>query len=304
MDTRQKEELVGLAGEKIRFHCPMAEYTTFQVGGAVEALYEAHDMEELKRLLVYLDRERIPYMALGRGSNVLVKDAGLEGIAIIFCGSLSTIEEERTDDRSVLAGAGLSLVDLLNYCHRSALGGLEFLSGIPGTVGGAVAMNAGAFGKEIAERVKEIHIVDKRGNLVVKNRQSELAFSYRKLHLEKGSVIVKALFRLIPDSKESIGGKIFEYLKRKKESQPLDYPSAGSVFKNPAGDYAGRLIESVGLRGAKIGGAMISDKHGNYIINTGGAKAKDILDLVCLAQEVVKKETGIQLELEIRVVGK
>jgi UDP-N-acetylmuramate dehydrogenase len=304
MDTRQKEELIRLAGKNIRFHCPMAEHTTFNVGGQAEALYEAYDMEGLKRVLAYLGREGIPYMALGRGSNILVKDTGLEGIVILLCGSLSRIEEKRTDDMSVVAGAGLRLADFLSYCRSSGLGGLEFLSGIPGTVGGAVAMNAGAFGEEIAARVKEIHMVDKRGNLVVKARSSELSFSYRKFNLEKGSVIVRARFRLIPEAEGAVGKKILDYQRRKRESQPLDYPSAGSVFKNPPGDYAGRLIEKVGLKGAKIGGAMISEKHGNYILNTGGAKAKDILDLMYLVQEMVKKETGIQLEPEIRVVGK
>jgi UDP-N-acetylmuramate dehydrogenase len=304
MDTRQKEELIRLAGENIRFHCSMAKYTTFNVGGQAEALYKACDMEGLKRVLAYFSREGIPYMALGRGSNILIKDDGLEGIVILLRGSLSRIEEKRTDDMSILTGAGLSLADLLSYCRSSGLGGLEFLSGIPGTVGGAVAMNAGAFGEEIAARVKEIHMVDKRGDLVVKARSAELEFSYRKLNLERGSVIVRARFRLTPQGEGAVGGKISEYLKRKKESQPLEYPSAGSVFKNPPGDYAGRLIEKAGLKGAKIGGAMISEKHGNYILNTGGAKAKDILDLMNLAQETVKKETGIQLEPEIRVVGK
>ncbi len=304
MNTRQKEELIGLAGKNIRFHCPMAEHTTFSVGGKAEALYEACDMEGLKRVLAYIGKERIPYMALGRGSNILVKDDGLEGVVILLGGSLSRIEKSESDEISVLAGAGLSLADLLSYCSRSGLGGLEFLSGIPGTVGGAVAMNAGAFGEEIAARVRKIHIIDKQGNLVVKDRSSELKFSYRKLDLEKGSVIVRALFRLTREAEGAVGRKILYYLKRKKESQPLGYPSAGSVFKNPPGDYAGRLIEKAGLKGTKMGGAVISEKHANYILNTGGAKAKDILDLMYLAQETVKKETGIQLETEIRIVGK
>jgi UDP-N-acetylmuramate dehydrogenase len=304
MDTRQKEELIGLAGKTIRFHCSMAEYTTFGVGGKAEAIYEAYDMGGLKKLLAYLGGEGIPYMALGRGSNILVKDNGLEGIVILLCGSLSRIEEKKTDDMSVLAGAGLGLADLLSYCRRSGLGGLEFLSGIPGTVGGAVAMNAGAFGEEIGARVKEVHILDNQGDLVVKARSSELNFSYRKFNLEKGSVIVRARFGLNREIEGAVGKKILYYLKRKKKSQPLGQASAGSVFKNPPGDYAGRLIENAGLKGAKVGGAVISEKHANYILNTGGAKAKDILDLMYLAQEKVKKDTGIQLEPEIRIVGK
>jgi UDP-N-acetylmuramate dehydrogenase len=282
----------------------MDGYTTFRVGGQAEALYEAVDLEVLKRVLAYLDKEHIPYLVVGRGSNILVKDNGLEGLVILLGGSLARVEEKETDDISVLAGAGLHLVELLSYCRSSGLGGLEFLSGIPGTVGGAVAMNAGAFGEEIASRVKEIHVVNTRGDLIIRDRSSELEFSYRKLNMEKGSVIVRVLFRLTSEAEGTVAKRISDYLKRKKESQPLEYPSAGSVFKNPPDDYAGRLIEKAGLKGKKIGGAMISEKHANFIVNTGGAKAKDILDLMYLAQETVKKETGIQLEPEIRVVGK
>jgi UDP-N-acetylmuramate dehydrogenase len=282
----------------------MDGYTTFRVGGQAEALYEAVDLEVLKRVLAYLDKEHIPYLVVGRGSNILVKDNGLEGLVILLGGSLARVEEKETDDISVLAGAGLHLVELLSYCRSSGLGGLEFLSGIPGTVGGAVVMNAGAFGEEIASRVKEIHVVNTRGDLIIRDRSSELEFSYRKLNMEKGSVIVRVLFRLTSEAEGTVAKRISDYLKRKKESQPLEYPSAGSVFKNPPDDYAGRLIEKAGLKGKKIGGAMISEKHANFIVNTGGAKAKDILDLMYLAQETVKKETGIQLEPEIRVVGK
>ena len=298
MDRRQKEELTRLAGQAIRFNCPMAGYTTFRVGGQAEALNEAFDLEVLKRVLAYLDKGHIPYLVVGRGSNILVKDNGLEGLVILLGGSLARVEEKETDDISVLAGAGLHLVELLSYCRSSGLGGLEFLSGIPGTVGGAVAMNAGAFGEEIASRVKE------RGDLIVRDRSSELEFSYRKLNMEKGNVIVRVRFRLTSEAEGTVAKRISDYLKRKKESQPLEYPSAGSVFKNPPDDYAGRLIEKAGLKGKKIGGAMISEKHANFIVNTGGAKAKDILDLIYLSQETVKKETGIQLEPEIRVVGK
>lgn len=304
MDAKQKEELARLGEKNIRFQCPMAEYTTFKVGGRVEALYEANSTENLKKVLVYLHNENIPYIVLGRGSNVLIKDNGLEGIIIRLCGWLSSVEEKRTNDVSVLTGAGIHLTNFLNYCHRSGLGGLEFLSGIPGTVGGAVAMNAGAFEEEIGTRVQEIHMLDRHGKLVVKNRSTGFGFSYRQLSLERGSIIVKVRFSLTPKSEATVGKKISEYLKIKKETQPLEYPSAGSVFKNPPNDYAGRLIEKVGLKGTKIGGAVISEKHGNYILNIGGAKAKDILDLMHLAQEKVEKKTGIRLEPEIRVFGK
>ena len=311
MEKRQKEELVRLAGEGLRFDCPMAQYTTLRVGGKVEVLYEANDPEELRRVIAYLGKEHIPYLPVGRGGNLLVKDEGLGGLVILLRGPLAAIEPERTDlsawdaktgGLTTIAGAGIRIVDLLIYCRGAGLGGLEFLAGIPGTVGGAVAMNAGAFGGETGERVREIHLINPRGDIVVKNR-SQLKFSYRVLEIEKGSVIIRVHFELDQEPGEIVKERITDYQKRRKESQPLEYPSAGSVFKNPPDEYAGRLLDNAGLKGKRIGGAMISGKHANFIVNTGGAKAGDVLALLYLAREKVKKETGIELEPEIRVVG-
>ena len=302
MDNRQREELVRLVGEGVLFDCPMDQYTTFRVGGKAEALYEAKDLGRLRSLITYLGEEHIPYLPVGRGSNLLVKDGGLRGLVILLRGPLAAIERAETDDSTLMAGGGVSLPDLLAYCRDSGLGGLEFLAGVPGTVGGAVAINSGAFGYEIGTRVREIHVISPRGDLVVRDR-SQLQFSYRALKLEKGAVIVGAIFGLEREGEGVVGERISDCLRRRKESQPLEYPSAGSVFRNPPDDFAGRLIEEAGLKGKRIGGAMISHKHANFIINTGGAKAKDILALLSLAQERVEKETGIKLEPEIRVVG-
>lgn len=313
MDNYQKNELTRLVGKGVRFGNPMAPYTTFRVGGRAEAFYETNSLEELRRVIVYLNSEDIPYLVVGRGSNLLVKDEGIEGVVILLRGGLAELSapgspitadtcDAHESDLSILAGAGLPLADLLIYCRNSGFGGLEFLAGIPGTVGGAVVMNAGAFGKQIGDRVIEIHVVTPKGDVEMRNR-SRLKFSYRLLQIEKGFVIVRASLRVDIEDGETVGGRIASYLKRRKERQPVEYPSAGSVFKNPPDDYAGRLIEQVGLKGKKIGGAMISEKHANYIVNTGGARAKDILALLSLAQEKVRKETGIQLEPEIQVAG-
>lgn len=303
MNKRQKEELSRLGGEEVQFDCPMAQYTTFRVGGLAEALYETNDQEDLRQMVAYLNKEDIPYLVVGRGSNLLIKDEGLEGLAILLRGSLASVKQENKDDLTVFSGAGLHLAELLTYCRSSGLGGLEFLAGIPGTVGGAISMNAGAFGKEIGERVKEIHVVNPRGDVVVTKR-SRLRFSYRALQIEKGSVIIGTCLIVNKNTEEIVAKLIAGYMKQRKETQPLEYPSAGSVFKNPPNDFAGRLIEQVGLKGTKIGGAIISEKHANYIINTGGAKAKDILKLMSIAQDKVRKETGIRLEPEIQVVGR
>ena len=303
MDRRQKKELISLAGNNVVFGCPMARHTTFRVGGDVEALFEAHDVERLQLVLAYLNGEHIPYLVVGGGSNLLVRDGGLEGVAILLKGSLQAVEQSGSNGSTIIAGAGMTIVDLLKYCRKSGLGGLEFLAGIPGTVGGAVAMNAGAFGEETSACIHEISMVVPGGGLVMRKR-SQLKFSYRDLLLEKGSVILKACFKLDPVDKEFVAERIARNLKRRKETQPLEYAGAGSIFKNPPDDYAGRLIEHLGLKGKRIGGAMISKKHANFIINTGGAKSKDILTLLNLVRDRVKNKTGIDLQTEIKVVGK
>ena len=312
MNKRQREELSRLAVEGVRFDCSMARHTTFRVGGPAESLYEAKDAENLRRVIAFLNREDIPYLVVGRGSNLLVKDEGLEGVVIMLRGPLAGMEQKKTDpsvsnlgahDMTFNAGAGLPIVDLLIHCRDSGYGGLEFLAGIPGTVGGAVAMNAGAFGKEIGDWVKKIDMITAGGEVVARNR-SQLKFSYRALHMEKKSVIIGACLKVDTVTEKTVAKKIAGYLKRRKKSQPIEYPSAGSVFKNPPNDYAGRLIERAGLKGKEIGGAMISEKHANYIVNTGAATPKDILELVSLTQEKVRKETGVKLELEVKVVGR
>jgi len=312
MNKRQKEELGRLGVNGIQFDCSMAQYTTFHVGGPAASLYEAKDVDDLRRVVVFLNKEEIPYLVVGGGSNLLVKDEGIEGVVILLRGPLADMAQEKTDlsvsnsgeyNRTIRAGAGLPIADLLVHCRDSGYGGLEFLAGIPGTVGGAVAMNAGAFGKEISDRVKEISIITAGGQIVARSR-SQLKFSYRALHIEKKSVIIGACLKVDPEDANTVSKKISGYLKRRKENQPIGYPSAGSVFKNPPNDYAGRIIEHVGLKGKKIGGAMISEKHANYIVNTGDATAKDILELLSLTQETVKKENGIKLEPEIKIVGR
>ena len=301
MDEIQRTELVEIAGKGVQFDCPMRRYTTFRVGGKVHALYFAPGLEDLKRMIGYLNGEGIHYIVVGKGSNLLVRDDGYQGVVIILREKLAAIERNN-DENTIQAGGGLTISELLEYCKTQGLGGLEFLAGIPGTVGGAVAMNAGAFGKEIGGMVREIQMVTRKGDLVTRDR-SNISFAYRELSLDKGSVIFKVVFKLDNESPEIITRKVADYLRKRKEKQPLEYPSGGSVFKNPPNDYAGRLIEMAGLMGKKIGGAMISPKHANFIVNTGGARAEDILALIDLAREKVREKTGIELEPEIRVAG-
>jgi UDP-N-acetylmuramate dehydrogenase len=280
----------------------MDQYTTFRIGGKVDALYFTRQLRELQKTVSYLTKEHIAYLVVGRGSNLLVKDGGFQGVVIIMGGELAGIEENKKDKQILMAGAGLGLAQLLNHCTRRGLGGLEFLAGIPGSVGGAVTMNAGAFGKDMGSVVQQIHVVTRDGELATRNR-SELNFSYRELSVPKGTVVIRAKFRLVDENPEVVAKRLKDCLAKRKTTQPLEYPSAGSVFKNPPNNYAGRLIEEAGLKGKRVGGAMISPKHANYIVNTGGASADDVLALMELARKRVREQTGIVLEPEIRVVG-
>jgi len=280
----------------------MGRHTTFRVGGNAEAVYEASDSEGLCRVVSFLVNEGIPYLVSGRGSNLLVKNGGIGGVVILLAGTFAHIQVEGSGNSDIWAGAGLSTADLLIWCREEGVSGLEFLAGIPGSVGGVVAMNAGAFGKEIGPRVLAVRLVSRGGQLSERDR-SRLRFSYRDCDLEAGVVITHVLFRLDRETPETVSARIASCLKRRKETQPLEYPSAGSIFKNPRNDYAGRLIEQAGLKGKRIGGAMISNKHANFIVNKGGATATDILTLINLAREEVKRTAGVQLELEVQIVG-
>jgi UDP-N-acetylmuramate dehydrogenase len=302
MTERQKKALMKIGTERLRFDCPMRSYTSFKIGGAAEVLYQAEDLDDLCQVLTYLGKEDLPFFILGRGSNLLVRDNGIEGVVIILGKGFTVIEMGTRKKTNVEAGGGASLSELLAFCRTEGLSGLEFLSGIPGSVGGAVAMNAGAFGYDIASRTKKILIVKGKGKLETVDR-SQLEFRYRHLTIPKGSIIVKATFEMKNETPELISERMTGYLKQRKRFQPLDYPSAGSIFKNPPNDYAGRLIEKVGLKGTRIGDAVISDKHANWIVNTGQARAEDVLSLIDLAKESVEKATGIRLQEEIKVVG-
>ena len=212
------------------------------------------------------------------------------------------IEKREKDATLLRVGAGCSLKDFLNYCRKEGLGGIEFLAGIPGTIGGAVAMNAGAFGKEISSRVVGIELMSSNAERELFGRD-QLNFSYRTCEIDRGNVIVSCCIELDQVHGEDFSKLMSFYLKKRKETQPLDYPSAGSVFKNPPGDYAGRLIEAAGLKGKKIGEAMISEKHANFIVNTGGAKAKDVIALIKIARDTVREKNSVELETEIKIIG-
>lgn len=302
MDNGQQNQFARIAGEQVRFHCPLAPYTTFRVGGSVEALWDVPRPEPLLKVLPFLCGEGIPYFVLGRGSNLLISDGDIEGVAVRLVGSLALIEEDPVEDTVINAGAGAPIAELLDCCRKSGYGGLEFLSGIPGSVGGAAVMNAGAFGKDTASVIHGIEMITSAGQLLAVSRD-ELAYGYRRFGLKHGAVVTRVSICIERETPRDVANRIAGYLKRRTKTQPLEYPSAGSIFKNPPGDYAGRLIEMAGLKGMRRGGAMISDKHANWIVNTGDASSGDILELIRLTQKTVREKTGVALELEVRLIG-
>jgi len=302
MDAHIKKRMKEIGGQAILFDVPMSQYTTFRVGGNVEALYKAKNLEALKEMICFLMDEGISYLITGCGSNLLVRDGGLKGVAIILDGSFALIEHTTMAEPCIVAGAGLPLHKLVDFCTERGLAGVEFLAGIPGTVGGGVAMNAGSWGQEIKGVIGEITTLTGRG-IVEKRDSLSLNFKYRGLDLNKGQIILNARLNLRFDKPALIRKKIISNIQRRKERFPFDMPSAGSIFKNPEGDYAGRLIDAVGLKGKTIGGAMISSKHANFIVNKGKASTSDILALMDLVIVKVREMFDIQLSTEIKVVG-
>jgi UDP-N-acetylmuramate dehydrogenase len=304
MDKQIKDTLRHMFGDNVRFDFPMSELTTFRIGGNAEALCYVQDAEDLRKVVALLGQWHVPHLVVGKGSNLLVRDGGLEGAVLILQGELARVKQKGDPvEGCVAAGAGAPLSDLLAHCRQRGWSGLEFLAGIPGTVGGAVVMNAGAFGGEIGDCIEEVQFLVP-GKAIAKRSRDDLEFRYRSLALEQGCIVVQGNFRLQKSSSGTVARRIAENLKRRRETQPMAYPSAGSVFKNPPGDYAGRLIESAGLKGEAIGNAKVSEDHANYIVNLGNARAQDVLALMDLIQTRVRENTGIDLEPEIKVVGR
>ncbi|NWF57459.1 MAG: UDP-N-acetylmuramate dehydrogenase [Syntrophaceae bacterium] len=294
------EEIKG----EVRYSVPLSEHTSFRVGGPVDFLIFPADLEDLRKTLQWCRRQKIFYFILGNGSNLLVRDGGIRGVAISLARGFQGVAELERGEREGLlqAGAAEPLGRLVELCREKGLTGMEWAVGIPGTVGGALFMNAGAFRSEMKDTLESLQLMDGDGK-VIETRREELHFSYRSLELKKGWVILGGKFRLKIGSSQAIRSKMEDFLKRRTAKQPLHLPSAGSVFKNPSRVSAGQLIEEVGLKGTRLREAQISEKHANFIVNLGKAKARDILTLAEWAKEKVYQEKGVKLEMEIQVMG-
>lgn len=278
----------------------MSRHTTFKIGGGAEMFVSVGSAEELSKLIKLAKEKDVPVTVIGNGSNLLVSDKGIKGLVIEIGKNMAEYEVR---GNIILAQAGILLKKAASIAKSLSLSGLEEVSGIPGTLGGGIFMNAGAYGGEIKDTVKSVTYVDSNGD-IHKIDGKDCNFGYRKsVFSEGGKYIVSAELELKPGNADEINAKMAEYTKRRREKQPLSYPSAGSTFKRPEGYFAGGLIEQAGLKGYKSGGAMISDLHAGFVINCGGATAKDVLDVINHAKKTVLEKFGVELEPEVRILG-
>lgn len=297
-------ELSAIAGLTVKLDHPLARYTSMKIGGPADYFIEVAGADALAALLRILDRHQVPLCFLGNGSNVLISDWGVAGAVVHLTGDFKRAEWSETESGAwVEAGAAQPVTQLVRQAARRGYGGLEFAEGIPGTVGGALVMNAGAYGAEFEKRVERVYALSRQGSPLQFTREA-LSFAYRESHLPAGTAVMRVRLRLDREDSAKIGARLGELVTKRKSSQPSGRPNSGSMFRNPAGDYAGRLIEAAGLKGRRIGGAQISPKHGNFIVNLGGARARDVRRLMDLARAEVQARFGIELIAEVKWLGR
>lgn len=286
--------------ERILFHQPMKEYTTFRVGGEAECLVLIQQEEELAKLIPYLNQIEQDYFILGNGSNLLVGDKGYRGIILKFDGPMEQIAVEGTH---ITAKAGALLSKVAVAAKDNSLTGLEFAAGIPGSIGGGVVMNAGAYDGEMKQVVESVTVMDGDGQITVLDNDT-MEFGYRTSIIKsRPYIVLEVALQLEEGNREQIGARMEELTNLRRSKQPLEYPSAGSTFKRPEGYYAGKLIMDAGLRGYRIGGAQVADKHCGFVINAGGATAADIREVIEEVQERVRERFHVFLEPEVVFLG-
>lgn len=298
-----KNSNLHIGKDRILFNEPMKKHSTFKIGGPAECLIKVENKEELKEILNVVNKNNIPLTILGNGSNILVSDKGIPGITIIIKIEGLKISEEN-ENIKIAVGAGEKIAKLGRIFLQKEITGFEEISGIPGTIGGAVRMNAGAHGKEMKDIVKKVKCLDYNGNEKVFSNE-EMEFSYRKSKLKKEKYIVTEVeLELQKGNKEEINKEMEEYKEYRKEKQPIEFPSAGSTFKRGEDFITAKLIEEAGLKGYSIGDAEVSTKHSGFIINKGNATANDVLQLIEYVKEKVYKKFQKKIELEIEIIGK
>lgn len=279
---------------------PLKKYTSFKIGGNADIFIIPENETQLKNIISLINKENLPFFILGKGSNLLISDEGYKGVILNLGSGFKKIKKE---GNTLICGAGVPLAKACVFAMNNSLSGLEFAWGIPGSCGGALFMNAGAYGNDISDIVTEATHITKSGEIKTL-RKDEMRLSYRKsIYSENSLVITSVKMALTPAKSEDIRSKMYEIIDRRKSKQPLNYPSAGSIFKRPVGYYAGALIQQAGLKGFTVGGAMVSEKHSGFIVNKGGATAKDVCELIKIIKEKVYETSGVKLECEVKTLG-
>jgi len=297
------DELRAMARLRVKLAEPLARYTSIKIGGPADIFLEVESLSTLCGVIPLLKRHGVGFFPLGNGSNLLISDLGVRGVVIHLTGEFKEIRWQEEDLRAwVEVGAAYVVTQLVREAARLGYEGLEFAEGIPGTVGGALIMNAGAYGSEIEKVVDRVSGVTGDGHPFQVGRE-EMTFSYRDSHLPQGTIVTQVRMRLKKTEPTVVNAKVRDLVAKRKASQPSGYPNSGSMFRNPPGDYAGRLIEAAGLKGARVGQAQISPKHANFIVNLGGAAAEDVRQLMELARTQVQSKFAVELNPEVRMVG-
>ena len=286
--------------ENICLREPMSRHTTFRIGGEADCLIDVEKTEQLEKIQGYLNRVEIPFFVIGNGSNLLVRDMGYRGVILRVGPKMGRI---RVQGEILTAQAGALLSQIARTAQEKGLTGFEFASGIPGTVGGGAVMNAGAYGGELSQVVRTVKVLDREGNLLELDNET-MEFGYRTSAIKgHGFSVVEVTLELAPGDPGQIRERMEELTRLRREKQPLEYPSAGSTFKRPKGYYAGELIMKAGMRGFRVGGAQVSEKHCGFVINAGGASSRDVEELMACVRERVKALFGVDLEPEVVVIG-
>lgn len=292
---------LGIPESRILENESMAKHISFRVGGCADYYVNCIDRKELSSLLSFLTEEGVPHMLIGNGSNLLFRDSGYRGVIIHLEGEFQDCEVQGD---TVIAGSGKLLSSVSSLAAKSGLAGMEFASGIPGSIGGAIYMNAGAYGGEMKDIVTRVWLMSPDGKEETVRPGTEMEFAYRNSCLQRtGEIVTKVELKLQPEDAEAIQARIAELTEKRVQKQPVNFPSAGSTFKRPAEGYAAALIQESGLKGVSVGGAEVSEKHSGFIINKGGATATDVLQLMELVEKKVYEDSGIHLEPEVRIIG-
>jgi UDP-N-acetylmuramate dehydrogenase len=302
-DAPLAQELSALAGVTVKMAEPLARYTSMKIGGPADYFLEVEDDNALAGVLKALHRRDVEFCLLGNGSNVLISDRGVRGAVIRLVGEFKrALWHAGKDAVGVVVGAAYPVTQLVREAARKGYTGVEFAEGIPGTVGGALFMNAGAYGSEFEKVVDEMDAMSARGE-TQRLARAQMTFSYRDSHLPPGTVVMRVRMRLGTGEAAGVDAKLRELIGRRKSSQPSGYPNSGSMFRNPPGDFAGRLIEAAGFKGKRIGQAQISQRHANFIVNLGGARAADVRQLMEQARAEVGRRFGVELAAEVKFLG-